>query len=434
MARDFNILGGVSATDRGYPRLESGLENGGAGGPDIGIERHEAASLEAEPQTRGAPPTSSPNPASPATSVRTALKRRSLRGPILAIAALAAAVLGAWYGYHWWTVGRFTVSTDDAYVGAKTATLAAKVPGYIATLDVEDNAAVKAGDLLATIDDGDYTLAVESARDKVATQQATIDRLGRQIAAQQAAVDQAKAQLVSAKAGATRAELELARQNALAVKDFASRQTLEQARASRDQANASVASGQAAIDAAVAGVEVSKGQQEEARRTLQELQTALAKAARDLSFTRIRAPFGGVVGNRAINVGDYVQPGTRLVSLVPLDGVYVDANFKETQLAGLKPGQPVSIAIDALAGTTIAGTVESVAPASGSVFSLLPPDNATGNFTKIVQRLPVRIRVAPELAREGVLRPGMSVVASVDTRSIGTASAPVSLSALPRGN
>ena len=361
-------------------------------------------------------------------------KLRDPRRLILAAGVLAAALLGGWYGYHWWTVGRFVVWTDDAYVGAKTATLAAKVPGYIATLDVEDNASVKAGDVIATIDDGDYELAVDAARGKVSTQQSTVDRLGRQITAQQAAVEQAKAQLASAKAGATRAELELARQDALAAKEFASRQTQEQARATRDQANAAVQSAQAAIDAAVANVEVSKGQQEEARRTLQELQTALAKAERDLSFTQIRAPFDGVVGNRGIQVGDYVQPGTRLLSLVPLDGVYIDANFKETQLAGLKPGQHVSIAVDALPGAPIDGTVESVAPASGSVFSVLPPDNATGNFTKIVQRLPVRIRVSREVAREGVLRPGMSVTASVDTKSAFTAPAPISVSALPNGN
>ncbi|HXQ47270.1 MAG TPA: HlyD family secretion protein [Caulobacteraceae bacterium] len=433
MLRDFNELGQAASIDRSHPQLQADLEGGAGGGTSIRVERREQAELKRGPGAGVAPPVLSSQPAasepSPAPS-----KPRSPRRLVLVLVALAAALAGGWYGYHWWTVGRFIVWTDDAYVSAKTATLAAKVPGYIATLDVEDNAAVKAGDVIATIDDGDYTLAVDTARDKVATQQATIDRLGRQIAAQQAAVDQAKAQLVSAKAGAVRADLELARQDALVVKEFASRQTQEQARANRDQANAGVQSAQAAIDAAVANVEVSKGQQEEARRTLQELQTALAKAERDLSFTQIRAPFDGVVGNRAIEVGDYVQTGTRLLSLVPLDAVYIDANFKETQLAGLKPGDHVSIAVDALPGATIDGTVESIAPASGSVLSLLPTDNATGNFTKIVQRLAVRIHVAPEVARQGVLRPGMSVVASVDTRTGGSAAAPVSVSALPRGN
>jgi membrane fusion protein (multidrug efflux system) len=145
----------------------------------------------------------------------------------------------------------------------------------------------------------------------------------------------------------------------------------------------------------------------------------------------IRAPFDGVVGNRAIQVGGYVQSGARLISLVPLDGVYIDANFKETQLARIRPGAHVAIALDALPDAVIDGTVESIAPASGSVFSLLPPDNATGNFTKIVQRLPVRIRVSPDVARQGALRPGMSVSASVDTRTGSSAAAPVSVSALP---
>jgi len=370
----------------------------------------------------------SPDPQAPIKTGKPPTHRRSRRRlALIASAALLILGLGGSYGYHWWTVGRFIVSTDDAYVGAKTATLAAKVPGYIATLAVEDNAEVHAGDVIATLDDGDYRLAVESAEDKVATERATIDRLGKQVLAQQAALDQVRAQLVSAKANATRTSLELARQQALAARDFASRQTLEQAQANRDQANAAVASAQAAIDAAAAQVEVSKGQQQEAERTLKELETALAKAERDLSFTEIRAPFDGVVGNRAIQVGDYVQTGQRLLSLVPLDAVYVDANFKETQLAHLQPGQRVEIAVDALPGAKIEGTVESLAPASGSVFSLLPPDNATGNFTKIVQRLPVRIRIPADVARQQALRPGMSVTASVDTRTGGTDAPTVAL-------
>ena len=252
--------------------------------------------------------------------------------------------------------------------------------------------------MIATIDDGDYRLAVDAARDKVATQQATVDRIGRQIVAQEANVDQAKAQLVSAQAGAKRTQLEFDRQQALAAQKFASQQTLEQAEANRDQAAAAVKSAQAAIDAANANLDVLKAQQQEAARTLDELKTALAKAERDLSFTVIRAPVDGVFGNRAVQTGDYVQSGQRIASLVPLDEVYIDANFKETQLARLQPGQPVSISVDALPGHAIDGTVASVSPASGSVFSLLPPDNATGNFTKIVQRLPVRIGVPADVA------------------------------------
>src|SRR5262249_3595494 len=285
-------------------------------------------------------------------------------------------------GQYWWTVGRFTVTTDDAYVRAYNTTLAAKIAGYVANVAVQDNTYIHAGDVIATIDDGDYRLAVDAPRDKVATQQATIDRIGRQITAQQSSVTQAKAQLTSSEAASKRAQLELNRQQTLAARDYA-RQALEQAQANRDQAAAAVTSAQAAIDAAEANVDVFKAQQQEAIRTLAELQTAQAKAERDLSFTVIRAPIDGVLGNRAVQEGDYVQTGQRLASLVPLDAVYVEANFKETQLANLQPGQPVSISVDAIPGHKVEGTVESLSPASGAIFSLLPPDNATGNFTKI---------------------------------------------------
>ena len=331
--------------------------------------------------------------------------------------AVLAAAGASWFGYDWWTVGRFTVSTDDAYVEAYNTTLAAKVPGYVASVLVDRQQPVHAGDVIATIDDGDYRLAADSAREKAATQQATIERIGHQIDAQQAAVAQAKAQLVSAKAAAKalgawswRGRTCWRRRISPASKRWSRRKP------SRDQAVAGVQGAQAALESAAANVDVLKGQQQEAIDTLAELKTALAKAERDLSFTVIRAPIDGVIGNRAVQIGDYMQPGQRLASLVPLDDVYVDANFKETQLARLRPGQPVSIAVDALPEHDIHGTVESLSPASGSVFSLLPPDNATGNFTKIVQRLPVRIRVPAAVAGQGVLRPGMSVVVSVNTK------------------
>ena len=350
-----------------------------------------------------------------AEAAATSGRSRLVRGA--AIAGLALALGGAtYYGQYWWTAGRYLVSTDDAYVGAKSATLSPKVSGYIRDIAVTDNARVALGDVIARIDDGDYKLAVQTARDQIAVQQAGIERFGQQILAQEAVVDQTKAQLASAKASATRADLELKRQLDLAARQVSSKQSLEQAQATSDQAIASVQAGDAAIESAVANVGVLKAQQEEARRTLKQYETSLAKAERDLSFTVIRAPFDGVIGNRAVQVGDYVQPTQRLASLVPLDAVYIDANFKETQLSKLVPGQPVAIAIDAFPDRKLEGRVASVAPASGSVFSLLPPDNATGNFTKIVQRLPVRILVPSALAEQSLLRPGMSVVVSVNTK------------------
>jgi membrane fusion protein, multidrug efflux system len=390
-----------------------------AGLPDADLAPPQPVKAEApaSPAARQAP--SETAPAAPLAKDRP--KRASRRKLVLGAIAMLAVGIAGWFGYDYLTVGRFVVSTDDAYVQAYNTTLAAKVAGYLASVPVTDNTYVHTGDVIATIDDGDYKLAVDSAREKVATQEATVARMAYQIAAQEAAVEQAKTQLVSAQAAATRTELELNRQNMLVARDASSRQLLEQSQANRDQAVAAVQGARAAIDSAVANVEVLKGQRQEAISTLDELKTALAKAERDLSFTVIRAPIDGVIGNRAVQTGDYVQTGQRLASLVPLDEVYVTANFKETQVARLRPGQQVSIAVDALPEHTIHGTVESFSPASGAVFSLLPPDNATGNFTKIVQRLPVRIRVPADVAREGLLRPGMSVVVSVNTKATAVA-------------
>jgi membrane fusion protein (multidrug efflux system) len=327
--------------------------------------------------------------------------------------ALAAA---AWFGFDYVTIGRYVVSTDDAYVKANNTTLGAKVSGYVSDLAFEDNSQVRAGEVIARIDDGDYRLAVASARDKVATQQATVERFDRQIVAQRAAVEQAKAQLSSAKAAQIRMQSEYERQQTLSGKEFASKQTFEQAIANRDQAVAAVKSAEAAIDGAAANVGVLEAQKQEAAGVLAELKTARAKAERDLAFTEIKAPVDGVIGNRAVQLGDFVQTGQRVAALVPLSDVFIDANFKETQLAKLRPGQPVSIKVDALPGQKIEGVVQSVAPASGSVFSLLPPDNATGNFTKIVQRLTVRVRVPADVAERNELRPGMSVIVNVNTK------------------
>jgi membrane fusion protein, multidrug efflux system len=349
--------------------------------------------------------------------------RKSRKPLVLGAMAMAALAAGGYFGMHWWTVGRFQVSTDDAYVRADMTLLAAKVSGYVTSVEVANNQRVRAGDVIARIDDGDYALAVQSARDKIVTQEATIARLDEQAKAGLASVDQAKAQLAASQADLTRASLELDRQNELVKGDFSSRQKLENARADRDRAAAAVKGAEAGIGLAQANVAVFEAQKVEAQRLAGEYRTALAKAERDLSFTEVRAPVDGVVGNKAVEVGQLVQPGARLAAIVPLDQVYVDANYKETQLQHLRPGQAVDVSVDAYPGHVFSGTVESVSPASGSVFSLLPPDNATGNFTKIVQRVPVRIRLSREAAQEGLLRPGMSVVSSVNTRDAATKTA-----------
>jgi membrane fusion protein (multidrug efflux system) len=359
------------------------------------------------------PATSKPNapaaaadPAAPKSG-----KRKFVLMGILALLALAAAS----YGVYYTLVGRFYVSTDDAYVRANNTMLGARVSGHITAILPGDNTLVRAGDVIFKIDDGDYRIAVDAARTKIATQQATIDRIGRQVTAQESAAEQAKAQLASADAALKRAGLDFDRQQALSTKGFASRATFEVSEAGRDQGMAAVKAAQAAYDAARDNVEVTRAQQAEARAQLAELQTSLAKAERDFDFTSVRAPVDGTFSNRLVNTGDFIAAGQRLGNVVPLNDVFIDANFKETQLKRIRPGQPVTISVDAYGHRKFAGAVDSISPAAGSVFTLLPPDNATGNFTKIVQRLPVRIRVPKDVAKQNLLRAGMSVYATVDT-------------------
>jgi membrane fusion protein (multidrug efflux system) len=361
-----------------------------------------------EPVHTPAAATATTSPAAPKPG-----KRRYIVLGLSALLALAAAS----YGVHYFLVGRFFVSTDDAYVRANNTTLGARVSGHVASIIPGDNRLVHAGDVIFKIDDGDYRIAVDAARTKIATQQATIERIGRQVGAQQSAVEQASAQLVSAQAGEKRADLDFDRQQELNKKGFASRATYEVSEAGRDQGKAAVNSAQAAYDAARDNVEVTKAQQAEARAQLAELQTSLAKAERDLDFTSVRAPVDGTFSNRLVSTGDYIVVGQRLGNVVPLDDVFIDANFKETQLKRIRPGQPVTISVDAYGHRKFEGFVDSIAPAAGSVFTLLPPDNATGNFTKIVQRLPVRVRVPADVARQNLLRAGMSVYTTVDTRA-----------------
>ena len=373
------------------------------------IARHPA-------ETPVAPSIEKPGVEKPAAAVASPAPKSGKRKLVMMMIAALVAIAAVIYGVNYTLVGRFYVSTDDAYVRANNTTLGARVSGHIAAILPGDNALVHAGDVILRVDDGDYRIAVDSARSKIATQQATIERIGRQATALESAVEQAKAQLASAEAAQKRADLDFERQQALSAKGFASHATFEVSEAGRDQGLAAVKAAQAAYDAARDNVEVTKAQQAEARAQLAELQTALAKAERDLDFTAVRAPVDGTFSNRLVNIGDFVTMGQRLGNVVPLNDVFVDANFKETQLKRIRPGQPVTISVDAYGHRKFAGVVDSISPAAGSVFTLLPPDNATGNFTKIVQRLPVRIRVPKDVAKQSLLRAGMSVYATVDTR------------------
>jgi membrane fusion protein (multidrug efflux system) len=353
--------------------------------------------------------------ASPAASKETS-KPSSRRKPIFIGIGALALLGGVWFAYHYITVGRFIVSTDDAYVGVHMSMVSPKVSAYVADVPVADNQSVKGGDVLVRLDDGDYRLALEQAKSKLATQNAAIATFDAQITAAEAAAAQARAQIDAAKANVIKTEADYARTNALTAKDYATKASLDAAIAARDSARAQVTADEAAIQSADANIALLHAQREQATQVAKELQVAVDQAARDLSFTVIRAPFDGIVGNKNVQVGDFVTPAKRLAAIIPLDKVYVDANLKETQLGLVVAGQEADVEVDALGGAVLKGKVVSVAPASGSQFSLLPPENATGNFTKIVQRVPVRIEV-PASEAKGRLRPGLSVVVDIDTRT-----------------
>ena len=410
----------AAARDQAARILRTGVEGESEAGRDAPANmadqlRHIADEAKRKPPETTPPPApDKPTPAAPAASTepaKTTGKKRFVLMGVIALLALAAAS----YGVYYVLIGRFYISTDDAYVRANNTMLGARVAAHIEAIPPGDNTLVHQGDVIFRLDNGDYRIAADAARTKIATQEATIARIGRQIAVQQSGVEQAEANLASAEAGLKRAGLDYDRQQALSTKGFASHATFEQSEAARDQGVAAVKAAQAAYDNARDMVEVTKAQQAEAQAQLAELKTQLAKAERDLDFTLVRAPVDGIFSNRLVNVGDFVAVGQRLGNVVPLDDVFIDANFKETQLKRIRPGQPVTISVDAYGHRKFAGKVESISPAAGSVFTLLPPDNATGNFTKIVQRLPVRIRVPKGVAHENLLRAGMSVYATVDT-------------------
>ena len=331
---------------------------------------------------------------------------------------LLALGAGSKFGYDWYSIGRFEVSTDDAYVQADMSQLGVKVPGYVTSIPFSENSAVKAGDVVLTLDAGDYKLAVDAAKAKIETQKAVVASFDMQIAAQSSQIAVAEAQLASAEAAQVNAAATSQRTQQLVQRGVTALATKDSVTATLQQADAAVVQAKASIAAVTAQVGVLEANKFQAEKSLEELQTALAKAERDFSFTEVRAPFDGVVANRAVEVGQYVQAGQRLMALVPANQNFVEANFKETQLSNLHVGQKATIEVDALGGATYEGKIESISPASGAQFSLLPPENATGNFTKITQRVPVKVSVPPELANK--LRLGLSAVVTVDSRDSGT--------------
>ncbi|MBO0735129.1 MAG: HlyD family secretion protein [Alphaproteobacteria bacterium] len=335
----------------------------------------------------------------------------------LAVAALAVGVIG---GLYWWNVLRFRQTTDDAYVQADVTVISPKVEGYIKKVRVADNQNVAEGAILFVIDDRDFKAKVAQAEAVVATGEATIATYESRFKLQQAMIDQAAANVQSAEADLARAQQDYKRYGTLMTSDFASRQRFEQAQADARKSEASLARSRAALAAEQNQLAVLRSQQHEEQARLAQARANLRLAQNDFDNTVIRAPISGIAGNRAGQAGQYVKPGTQLLSLVPLPGVYITANFKETQLTRMRPGQIAEVSVDAYPDVPLKGRIESFAPGSGAEFSLLPPDNATGNFTKIVQRVPVRIGLPADSPLTRLLRPGLSVTVSVDTRDAGS--------------
>lgn len=365
------------------------------------------------------------NPPPPVAQVEAppAPPKKKRRGVALPIVALALLTGGGWYGYNWWINGRFMVSTDDAYIEGDIATISPKVTGYVATVNVVANQHVKAGDVLATLDDGDYRNALEQAEAQIATEQLSLQRIDAQIEGAKASLAQAQAQRVALEAAVRGAEINQRRASELRAKSVGTAADLDTANTALDQAKANLVGGDANIKVAEANIALLQAQRKEAEGSVRTLEIQRDKAARDLSFTVLKAPYDGVVGNRSLQEGDLVSPGQRLMALVPTRQLYIDANFKETQIQHLVPGSKVNVHVDAYDDKPIVGTVESISPASGSVFSLLPPENATGNFTKVIQRVPVRIALPQDALDTGRLRAGLSVVVDVDTRTAPTETA-----------
>ncbi|HTJ64092.1 MAG TPA: HlyD family secretion protein [Alphaproteobacteria bacterium] len=362
---------------------------------------------------------SAPRPLTPVADLPGAKPntKQTWRRRLLIGAAVAILAAGAIYGAHWFLVGRFLQTTDNAYFQADNAVVAPKVSGYVSAVDIADNQLVAAGQVLARIDDRDYRIELAQAEADVAQAKAELGNIAAQIEQQKARLAQANAGLASSGASAEFAAQEAGRFNTLVGSGAVSLKQAQQALSERKRANAAVAESQAAVEETQKQVGVLESARMKADAALQRAQAGLDQAKLRLSYTQLTAPIAGVVGDRSVRVGQYVQPGSRLLTIVPVQDVYLVANFKETQLRAICRGERVAVSVDTYPGLDVTGTVDSVAPGTGAQFALLPAENATGNFTKIVQRVPVKILVDRDSLQGVELRPGLSATATVDTRN-----------------
>ena len=342
--------------------------------------------------------------------------RQAIKRAALALLLTSGIAGVAVFGHYYLTIGRYLQATDDAYVKADSTIIAPKVSGYISEVLVADNEQVKAGQLLARIDDRDFRAALNQARADVAAAEAAVKNLDAQIELQDPLIRQQAAEVDATEANLKFAQQERGRYDELMKTGAGTIQRAQQTDAALRSQTAQLQQGKAGLIAANKKVEVLSTQRAQAIAQLDRAGAVEQQAALNLSYTEIMAPVGGTVGARTLRVGQYVQAGTQLMAVVPLDQIYVVANFKETQLTYVRNGQPVQLTVDSFHSTRLKGHVDSVSPASGLEFALLPPDNATGNFTKIVQRVPVKI-VLDDQSLNGLLRPGMSAEPTVNTKS-----------------
>jgi membrane fusion protein (multidrug efflux system) len=344
---------------------------------------------------------------------RAGLRRRTLLGVLAAVALIAGVI----WGIRWWTVGRFIESTDDAYLQADSVTIAPKVSGYVAEVFVTDNQAVGAGEPLVRLDSRQYQAILEQAKATIAARKADIERGAAELLQQQANIAQARAQLQGARSAEAHALEEVKRYEPLVATGAETNEKLADLRNALNQAQATVAADTAALQASERQPATTQAQIDQARAQLQAAEANTRQAQLDEQDTLVRSTLAGSVGDRTVRVGQFAQPGTRLMTIVPVQDIYLVANFKETQIGLMRAGQPATIHVDALPGTDLRGKVVSFSPGTGSEFALLPPQNATGNFTKIVQRVPVRIHIDAGDEARSVLVPGLSVTVRIDTRS-----------------
>ncbi|MCB8881173.1 HlyD family secretion protein [Acidisoma cellulosilytica] len=345
-----------------------------------------------------------------------ARKRISLKKLASVGVAIAVIAGGAWYGQDWWTNGRFIESTDDSYVGGNVTTIAPHVSGFIGRILVADNQFVRAGQLMIELDPRDYQAAADNARAVVAGRQAALDELQARYELQQSTIRQEAAELSATSAQLSFATDDADRYRRLAATSAGSRQDAQRASSLAQQTTANLAAATAALEAGREQLKVLSAEITGAEANLAQAQAAMRQASLNLDYTQIRAPIDGYIGNRAAQQGSYVPAGAYLISVIPSSGLWVDANFKEDQLTHMVEGDAATITADVLPGHIFHAHVASVAPGTGAVFSVIPAENATGNFTKIVQRVPVRLVLDGNDSALAMLRPGLSTFAHVDIR------------------